>query len=149
MPLPNFREDNWLPEGHHPTTWEEIVAVFGGASGTQRARVLANLLERRDRVRAKGLTGLLILDGSFISSRPEPGDFDTIFVMDEGMETILANDIEASLLVNYVVCKQNGWGDIFVFSEAVVRKFPQMCRLDGFDHDKVTKQAKGVVEVRL
>lgn len=149
MSLPPFRGDGWLPEGHHATEWDEIIAVFGGEPGSKRAQVLANLLDWRNRVRAKGLTGRLILDGSFILSKPEPGDLDTIFVMDEGMETILARDTEAALLVNYVYCKQRCWGDIFMFSEAATRKFPQMCRLDGFDHDKVTKQSKGVVEVRI
>lgn len=149
MSLPPFRSDNWLPEGHHSTDWDEIITVFGGEPGSKRAQVLANLLEWRDRVRARRLAGYLILDGSFISAKPEPGDFDTIFVMDDGMETLLAQDVEAALLVNYVYCKERGWGDIFMFSETAVRKFPLICRLDGFDHDKVTKQPKGVVEVRL
>lgn len=149
MPLPSFRNNQWLPEGHHAAEWEEIVTVFGGEPGSKRAQVLTNLLEWRDSVRAKGLAGLLILDGSFISAKLEPGDFDTIFVMEEGMESILAQDVEAALLVNYVYCKQRGWGDIFMFSESAVRRFPLMCRLDGFDHDKVTKEPKGVVEVRL
>ena len=30
MALPDFRDDGWLPAGHHPTTWEELVVVFGG-----------------------------------------------------------------------------------------------------------------------
>lgn len=92
---------------------------------------------------------MLILDGSFISAKANPGDFDTILVMDEGLESILATDVEAALLINYAYCKEHGWGDIFVFSEAVVRKFPAFCRTDGFDFDKVTKKAKGVVEVRI
>ena len=149
MPLPAFRDDNWLPEGHYSTDWDETSAVFGGEPNSKRAQVLSNLLEWRDSVRAQGLTGLLILDGSFISAKPEPGDFDTLFILDAGMETRLAQDVEAALLVNYNYCKQRGWGDIFMFSEIAVRRFPAMCRLDGFDHDKVTKQAKGVVEVIL
>lgn len=149
MTLPAFREDNWLPEGHHLTTWEEIITVFSGESGGKRAQVMANLIEWRDRMRAKNMTGRLILDGSFVSAKPNPGDFDTIFVGDERIEAILANDVEAALLVNYAFCKQRGWGDIFYFSEAAVRKFPLICRLDGFDHDKVTKTPKGVVEVML
>src|SRR4051812_30002379 len=105
MALPAFRDDNWLPEGHHSTTWEEIIAVFGGNPGTQRARVLENVLDWRNRVRAKGISGLLILDGSFISAKVNPGDFDTILIMDEGVESILATDVEASLLINYAYCK--------------------------------------------
>jgi hypothetical protein len=111
--------------------------------------VLANLLEWRDRLRARGIAGRLILDGSFISAKPEPGDFDTILILEEGMETRLAQDVEAALLVNYAYCKQRAWGDVFVFSEVALRKFPHLCRLDGFDHDKSTRQPKGVLEVRL
>jgi hypothetical protein len=149
VPLPAFREDLWLPEGHHPATWEEIVATFGGAPGSKRAQVLANLLEWRDRVRGHGITGRLILDGSFVSAKPDPGDFDTLFLLDEGMEGVLARDEEARRLVDYTHCKERGWGDIFLLPAAAVRKFPQLCHLDLFDHDKVTKQRKGVIEVDL
>ncbi len=149
MALPDFREDGWLPEGHHQTTWEEIATVFGGEANSVRARVLGNLIEWRDLLRTKGINGYLILDGSFISQKPNPGDFDTIFVGNESIEAILAHDVEAAMLVNYVYCKQHGWGDIFYFSEAATRKFPQMCRTDGFDYDKVTRIPKGVVEVEL
>jgi hypothetical protein len=149
MALPGFRDDGWLPEGHHPTTWEEIRNLFGGESGTRRAQVLAKLLDWRDQVRRKGITRRLILNGSFISAKPEPGDFDTILIADEGVETILAQDEAARQLVDYAFCKARGWGDIFLFSTAAIRKFPHLCRLDLFDHDKVTKTPKGVVEVSL
>lgn len=147
MPLPEFRDDGWLPEGHHPTTWEEVIQVFGGEAGTQRAEVMARLLDWRDRIRSKGITGRLLLNGSFISAKPMPGDFDTILIADDGAEAILAQDEEARQLVNYTYCRERGWGDIFLFSAAAIRKFPHMCRLDVFDHDKVSGAPKGVVEV--
>lgn len=37
---------------------------FGGEPGSRRAQVLANLFDWRDRLRAKGTTGRLILNGS-------------------------------------------------------------------------------------
>ena len=36
MPVPEFRPDGWLPEGHHPATWDEITVRFGGVSGCRR-----------------------------------------------------------------------------------------------------------------
>jgi len=69
MPLPEFRSDGWLPEGHHPATWDEIAACFGGAPGSRRAAVLSGLLSWRDAVRDQGMGGQLILDGSFISDK--------------------------------------------------------------------------------
>ena len=149
MPLPSFRDDGWLPEGHHPATWEEIVACFGGEFGTVRGQVLTRLLDWRDRLRKAGITGRLALDGSFISGKLVPRDFDTLLIADDGAETILAHDEEARNLVSYTYCKEQGWGDVFFFPAAAIRKFPHMCRLDVFDYDKVDKTPNGVVEVAL
>ena len=68
MPLPEFRPDGWLPERHHPTTWDEITRRFGGVPGS-RAAVLSGLLRWRDAACARGLAGLIILAGSFISQK--------------------------------------------------------------------------------
>ncbi len=90
MPIPAFRDDGWLPEGHHAATWDEIADALGGEPGSVRATVLAGLLAWRDAVRAKGLSGLVILDGSFVSAKPNPGDFDLLFLFDEASESIKA-----------------------------------------------------------
>ena len=116
MPLPEFRPDGWLPEGHHSTTWDEITARFGGASGSRRAAVLSGLLAWRAAVRAKGMGGLLILDGSFISQKAVPGDFDCIFVYDEASLTVLVQDGEASDLLGHTTIKERFGGDVFVYS---------------------------------
>ena len=76
-------------------------------------------------------------------------DFDAILVVDEGVETILAQDADAMQLVNYTRCKEQGLGDVFLLSAAAIRKFPTMCRVDVFDYDKHTSKPKGVVEVTL
>jgi len=149
MPLPGFREDGWLPPGHHPATWDEVIVLFGGPAGSKRAQIMANLLRWCDRLREKRITGRLILDGSFVAAKPDPADFDTILVVDEGVETILAQDAEAMQLVNYTRCKEQGLGDVFLLSAAAIRKFPTMCRVDVFDYDKHTSKPKGVVEVTL
>ena len=148
MALPPFRDDGWLPEGHHSTTWEDIIAVFGGDVESQRSRVLNNLLIWRNAVQQVGLSGLLILDGSFISQKIAPGDFDAIFICDEICESILLEDSLAKELTDYQRCKEKGWGDIVTFGESTVRRFPLFCRLDGFDLDK-KGVPKGVLEVRL
>ncbi len=145
MPLPEFREDGWLPRGHHQATREEIESLFGGQPGSQRAKVLSNLLHWRDAIRAKKLSGLLILNGSFISQKVAPGDFDCIFVYDEiGLE-ILKSDLEAQALLNYTQCKTDWQGDIFAFAETALRRFPQMSLFDMFDNDKRTGMPKGCV----
>ena len=109
----------------------------------------SNLLRWRDALRAKGMGGRLILNGSFISQKVAPGDFDCYFVYDEATEALLKHDAEAAALTDYEYCQTQGGGDVLVFAEASVRRFPQFCRIDGFDLDKATRQPKGVVEVRV
>lgn len=102
----------------------------------------------RHDVQASGLSGLLILDGSFISRKVAPGDFDAIFVCDEACEQRMLTDPQAKELTDYQRCKEKGLGDIIAFAESTVRRYPQFCRLDGFDQDK-RGIPKGVVEVRV
>ena len=149
MALPRFRDDGWLPEGHHTTSWNELGLVFGGDRGSRRDHLLSLLLQWRDAVQAKGMGGLLILNGSFISRKREPGDFDCLFVYNEATTELIEKDEDALQLLNYEGNKARGYGDIFTLSEAAAIAFPMFCHLDMFDRDKNTKIPKGVVEVEI
>ena len=148
MTLPDFRDDGWLPEGHHAITWDELCLTFGGEPGTPRRQIVERLLLWRDRAQSHRLPGRLLLDGSFISTKAAPGDFDAIFIGAEGVEEILVQNPEARLLLSYQVCKELYSADLLFFSEAALRKFPEFCRLDGFDFSK-DKKPKGLVELKL
>ena len=80
LPIPPFRNDGWLPVGHHAASWEELGVRFGGAVGTRRMFLTNKLLELRDTLRLLGVTGYLLLNGSSISTKPEPEDFDVLLV---------------------------------------------------------------------
>ena len=149
MSIPAFFEDGWLPEGHHQATWEEIADQFGGVAGSRRAAILSGLLRWRNAVRDKGMGGRLILNGSFISEKSEPGDFDGIFVYNGFSTKLIALDRDALALVDNAHCKSYFYGDIWAFSEQAIRDFPQFCRVDGLDRDKVTLRLKGVLEVEV
>lgn len=149
MPLPEFRPDGWLPEGHHPTTWEEIAARFGGEPGSRRATVLSSLLAWRDAAQAKGLAGLIILNGSFISQKIAPGDFDLFFLYDRPTEDLLKEDAEARVLTDYQSCRSAGFqGDVFALPLSLRELSPLLGGADMFDLDR-QRISKGVVEVTL
>ena len=95
------------------------------------------------------MSGRVILNGSFISRKAEPGDFDLIFVYDEATEQIVAQDAEARMLLGGARCKERFGGDVFSFWITNVRNHPTFCRIDGFDLETVTQEPKGVVEVSL
>ena len=149
MAIPAFRDDGWLPEGHHTATWEEIEDAFGGSPGSRRRDLLERLIIWREELRARSVTGILLLDGSFVSAKPVPGDVDALFVIDEKAETTLRNDSDSMELISHSAIKQRSIGDVFCFTETGVRNFPAMCRLDGFDIDKRTKRPKGLIEARI
>lgn len=148
MALPRF-EDGWLIPGHHTTTWEEIESVFGGEPGSKRAQVLAHLLDFRKRTKEHGISGRLLLNGSFISAKTEPGDFDCLLIYDEATENLMNSTPDIANILKYGYWKDQGYGDVFIFSEAAVLKYPTMCRLDMFDTEKHTGKLKGLVEVLL
>ena len=149
MALPVFREDGWLPEGHHAATWQEVALRFGGVADSRRAAILSSLLKWRDAVRAKGMTGLVILDGSFISAKEAPGDFDLFFLYDEATEALARNDPEARALTDYQVCRALGFrGDVFALPASLQKLSPLLGGPDMFDFDR-QGTPKGVVEVMI
>lgn len=149
MPIPEFRNDGWLPEGHHRATWEEIETVFGGETGSRRNRIIQQLLIWRNKLREKGITGLLVLNGSFVSSKKEPGDFDAIFAYDEEAATIIANDRQAFLLLDYTTCRNSMGCDLLAFPRITIGTHLFAGSLDAYDKEKVTGTYKGVLEVTI
>lgn len=149
MPLPAFREDGWLLEGHHAATWEEISAHFGGEPGSRRNSLLSSLLSWRDTACAKGLAGWIILDGSFVSQKDAPGDFDLVFLYDEATEALVKHDAEAQALTDYQAYRAAGYlGDVFALPASLQRLSPRLGGTDMFDFDRQGTR-KGVVEVTL
>ena len=149
MSLPQFRADGWLPDGHHTATWEEISVRFSGESGSRRAAVLASLLDWRDAARTKGLVGLIMLDGSFVSDKSAPGDFDLVFLYDEPSERLIKTDAVARALTDFQACHALGFqGDVFALPLSLQKLSPLLGGTDMFDTDRQGK-LKGVVEVIL
>lgn len=149
MALPSFRDDGWLPAGHHAATWQEIAARFGGQPNSRRADVLASLLRWRDAARAASLIGLVVLNGSLISRKEVPGDFDLVFSYDAATEALIRTSAEARALTDYQACRQLGFlGDVFALPASLGETSPVFSGLDMFDFDQQGR-LKGVVEVLL
>jgi hypothetical protein len=62
-----------LPEGEHVATWDEVVERFGW--NPRRRQLLDGLGEAIDLLTAAGCRRLW-LNGSFVTAKDEPGDFD-------------------------------------------------------------------------
>jgi len=106
------------------------------------------LLNWRDEARVKGISGRLVLNGSLISAKEDPSDFDALLVVEDEAQEVLENDIEARGLLQYSECKTRGF-DLLYYFAATVGDYPSLAGLDVWDRDKVTGKLKGVLEVEL
>ena len=106
--------------------------------------MLTELLYLEYELRAKGISGFVVLDGSSVSAKEAPGDFDVLLVMDEHVCDLLENDVEASNLVDYSWCKKVGFEMLPFFSNTIEQN-PDYLRV--WDMDDRAGVHKGVLEV--
>jgi len=71
--IPEFDNRGELPPGIHHASWDQIVTRY--AINTRRSELLDGLLQALRSLRTAGC-GVAYLDGSFVSAKQHPGDFD-------------------------------------------------------------------------
>ncbi len=71
--MPDFDEHGNLPPGIHPMTWQEFTTRFG--TNPYRRGLLAGLKEAIELIKRAGCQ-TVYLNGSFVTSKALPGDFD-------------------------------------------------------------------------
>jgi hypothetical protein len=145
LPIPPFREDGWLPVGHHPATWEEIVARLAGPSGGRRSLLTAKLLELRDALRACGVTGIILLNGSYVSAKEAPEDFDLLLVGPENIQAMKEADPGLGRLLDAERAEKEGGYSLFYLPN----DSPYLETLLTFWDFTKEGVAKGSIEVRL
>jgi hypothetical protein len=74
--LPPFTATGVLPPGVHAASWDEVEERFGGSA--RREVLLDGLLAAATNLRAAG-TRVLWLDGSFVTDKKEPDDWDGVW----------------------------------------------------------------------
>lgn len=82
MPIPPLDEDGLLPPGVHDCTLEEVEERFGRfQKSDQRIRLFVKLQEYLREVQLTGFAVALLIDGSFVTAKPEPEDIDLVLVL--------------------------------------------------------------------
>lgn len=71
--IPEFTASGYLPPGVHTATWDELCVRFGGTA--KRQILLGGLRRVTANLRDAGAP-VIWLGGSFVTNKPEPGDFD-------------------------------------------------------------------------
>jgi hypothetical protein len=141
--IPPFEDSGNLPPGIHETTWEEIVARFGGTDW--RRELLAGLREALEILRGAGCRRVYV-DGSFVTAKEAPGDFDACWER-AGVDPGLLDPVLLDFSNVRAAQKERFRGELF---PAEAGADPHGTRfLDYFQHDKLTGEPKGIIAIDL
>ena len=132
-----------LPPGVHETSWDEFVARYGYTP--HRLALLAGLKAALDALRIAGCRRVYI-DGSFVSAKQVPGDFDGCWEV-AGVDPSLLDPVLLTFDNRRAAQKAKYGGELFL-AEAVADPFGTRF-LDFFQRDKYTGEPKGIVAIDL
>jgi hypothetical protein len=76
MAIPDFRDDGYLPLGLHRASEVDVEARFGRTTG-QRTKLMAQLSRWLELCRSIRALRFLV-NGSFVTAKPEPKDVDCV-----------------------------------------------------------------------
>lgn len=142
--IPAFDEATGnLPPGIHEASWEEIVHRYG--YNAKRRRQLQGLKLALEDLAAAGCS-TVYLDGSFVTAKELPRDFDACWEAD-GVE---ADELHPALLrlrPPRVAQKRRYRGEL-VIADAPAEPFGSVF-LERFQQDRSTGAAKGIVRIDL
>jgi len=100
VPTPEFRTDGYLPVGVHVATEAEVLFRFG--SPTRRRRSLALRLRHWLEL-ARAVGGLrFLVDGSFVTSKPQPRDLDAVILLGPAFEQQVWAENQAALELHQI-----------------------------------------------
>ena len=132
-----------LPPGIHEATWEELAERFG--ENRRRHRLLAGLRRALDALQAAGC-GRAYIDGSFVTAKAIPGDFDACWEV-EGVDLDHLDPVLKTFDNHRQAQKQKYGGELFPADWAAEPTGTTF--LDFFRRDKDTQRPKGIIAIDL
>ena len=110
--IPEFTDDGLLPPGRHNAAWGEFESRFGYNSW--RRMLLSGLLRALLELKRAGV-GLAYLDGSFVTEKAVPGDYDACWDPG-GVDPTLLDPVLLDFSNKRVKQKAKYGGELFVSS---------------------------------
>ena len=140
--IPDSNEETgYLPPGIHDARWSEVASRFGGNS--HRERMLDGLLAACRNLAVAGCRSVL-LDGSFVTAKPLPGDYDGAWDTD-GVDPDKLDPVLLDFSNRRAAMKAKYLGELFPETAQAV---PRVLFRDFFMTDR-NGVAKGVVRIDL
>lgn len=143
--IPEFNETGLLPDGVHWAPLEEIEDRF--VWNSHRERLFSGFDRAAEVFRAAGCR-LLYLDGSFVTSKEYPGDYDACWD-DTGVTLALLDPVLLDFSPGRVAQKAKYFGEFFPANSRAEARSPFRKFLDFFQIDKLTGDRKGIIGINL
>jgi len=141
--IPEFSREGKLPVGIHWATWHDVDRQLGFSE--RRRLLLGGLRSALRALRAAGCRKVYI-DGSFVTVKEEPGDYDACWDI-EGIHVELLDAVFLDFTRGRRAQKQKYLGEFFPaqMPEGLSAKL----FLEFFQTDKETGKPKGIVGMNL
>ena len=141
--LPELDANGLLPEGVHWSNWEELAGRYG--YNMHRRMLLVGLWAALQNLKAAGCRTVW-LNGSFVTSKKEPNDFDACW--DEtGVDPELLDPVLLTFDRERAAQKAKYMGEMF--PSTTVANLGGWSFLDFFQTDRETGRRKGIVAIDL
>jgi len=141
--IPSFDERGNLPPGIHPATWDEIVECY--AITEHRVALLDGFGEAVASLSAAGCSRVY-LDGSFVTDKEAPGDFDACWEA-SGVDPDLLDPVLLDFRDRRAAQKARYGGELF--PAQVAAEPGGTAFLEYFQRDRQTGAPKGIVALDL
>lgn len=141
--IPPFDDNGNLPPGIHWAEWSEFKERFG--TTPKRLRIIQGLQTAMEQLKAAGCRTIYI-NGSFVTNKTEPGDFDACWDRDDVDIDYLRQN--APTLLNFydrAAQKANYRGDIFLSDQPVDEG---TISIEFFQRDR-EQNPKGIIAIDL
>lgn len=140
--IPALDDNGNLPAGVHEASWQEIIDRFGGTN--HRLRLLSGLRMALDSLKRAGCK-TVYLDGSFVTSKQVPNDFDGCWDVD-GVNPNLVDPVLLDFTNGRAAQKAKFFGELFPVQ---IQGGPSITFLIFFQRDRDTGEAKGIIAINL
>jgi len=137
-----FEKNGYLAKGIYELTWEEFISEF---SFSPRRKYLISGLEKVVKILKEANCECIFINGSFISDKLEPNDWDACFKDTYRMNDYLYNKYPE--LFDQYKCKEKYFGDLFQ-ANAITDISTEIRFLDFFQRIKPSRRTKKTIEFK-
>ncbi len=141
--IPAYDENGNLPPGIHEASWSELEQTFAGSP--HRAGLLSGLREALLLLRDAGCR-IAYIDGSFATSKEEPGDFDCCWDP-EGVDVDRLDPVFYDFSDDRRAQKERFGGELFPANAGADQTGTRF--IDFFQRNRDSDQRKGIIKITL